>query len=185
MSYNQRIISTPVDLFWEGWRSDTITLLRHGWDFSADQDLHSMRYRLAMRNDRLGLTGISSYYPFDTYFGDMRKSILLQACLYPEHLRIQRISPIKAGDFSAVDVRPELIETHSLRDLIPFKEINIDAKQLFLEEASISDILEIALSKQSGKQREIRQRMLREESSKGDIIPMPESEIKAELRLVA
>ncbi len=186
-SIDRRIISPPTKLFWEGWESDTITLARHGWDFSAEQDYERMRYRLAMRNDRLGLVGVTDHHEYGYDPSDRnlvgRNSPPLDVAIYTDRMRFIDTPRVRVEAFDSIDVRPELMATsYEMRDLVPFRRVNVNAEQIHLEQASLSEILEIALSRQSGKQQEIRERMLRDKRLK-DV--MPESEVQAELRLVA
>jgi hypothetical protein len=69
----------------------------------------------------------------------------------------------------------------SMRDMRIFVPVNTDARKVLLDDVSLSDVLDIALSKQAPMQKKIRQRMMKDKR----LAEMyPESQLHTELRLV-
>ncbi len=85
------------------------------------------------------------------------------------------------AEFQAIDATPMFtdIERKSIDDYRIFREAPQEAPQeIYLEKASLAEVLDIALSKQESNQAEIRERMLREQQAK------QMSDIHTNLRLV-
>lgn len=77
MSAHNRLLSKPIDIHWLGWKSDTATLMKHGWQISADQDIMNRRMQFALQykpeqNNYPHIRGISSLeeFQYEQYLHD-------------------------------------------------------------------------------------------------------------------
>lgn len=190
MHRDHLILSRPVKLRWAGWETDTLMLQNHGWQISADQDTFNRSMQLALNHPRFGIQAITERCDFDYY-----QSMILQ---HQGNMHIMAVSDQMAtkiivshgnGDnfnFQPIDTRPtftdiSMLNSH-LDDIAHFKTVPYDTQEVLLESASLNDVLEIALSKQSDRQEHIRKEMVKR--AKQDEYRR-NSELKAELRLVA
>lgn len=171
----------PVDVEWAGWRSDTFSLQRAGWQLSARQDLHLRELSVALHHPEMGISGMSALRNFQ--FMDPRAiyGMVLPFRLGGDYRIIEhRQEPMH--EYYPIDATPMFRQSQPqrLEDFKIFRELPKEAsKEIYLEEASLSEVLDIALSKQESRQAEIRARMLRDEKLK------QMSDVKASLRLIA
>ncbi|KKN37415.1 hypothetical protein LCGC14_0763630 [marine sediment metagenome] len=181
-----RILSQPIQLHWAGWRSDTFTLQRAGWQLAADQNIELEYLRLFLNHPTLRLSGTSALRKFDFFRmkdlsqRDFIRSLDLSVQLASEY----RISEESVSMVMPIDAKPTYteIEMQSLEDAKFFRTINTDIQQVTLEKATLAEVLDFALQKQKPRQDEIRRELLKRdhlEAIKRD------SELRAELRLVA
>lgn len=188
---NNRILSQPLKIHWAGWETDTYRLQSQGWEISAEQFIDRRSMRLALRHREIGFRGMTNELNFDYFMmADHRNydpSYLNSVrfnCRLASDYRIQDMSMGNEFCFQPIDARPAYInyETKSIDDFAHFRPINLNAKEIFLKEASMGEILEIALQKQEPNQEEIRKKLIHREKMEAI---KKESRVQAELRLVA
>lgn len=194
---NFRILSQPLRLFWNGWESDTLTLQRSGWEVSVSENIERNVMAIALRHKETNMRGFSDFMDFDFYKSrvkskydiyqnsqDEYSSMPIIRCRIASDFIIN-IRNTSIYDFHAIDARPVYnsgrMEGHYLDELAHFKRVDYDSKEIFLEKASMKDILDMALEKQRPQQELIRKKMIRQKEM--DI--MRDSKLKAHLRLVS
>jgi hypothetical protein len=176
-----------MDIYWAGWRTTTFDLQKAGWMLSAQQDVYEKRLRLAMRHPVIGFSGMTHGIDDVDFF--MRSNrygappLRDQARLASSYTVDERYAEIMSAQFMPIDATPRFTSSQpkALEDLVIFKTIPRDARELYLSEASMSQVMDMAISLQEDKQREIRQRKLVDQRLKE---MRADSDIKAELRLV-
>lgn len=184
----RRFLNQPIRLLWAGWETDTLQLGRAGWQISAEQDVQYNRMRIAINHPEAKVQGISTVEEFlfrDMMEGRCRPMLPVQLRfeimshqIYVNSMRDREVS------FQAVDFRPQMMEQEikSLSDFAHFSTIAEEAKhEIYLHEANIDQILEMALQRQAPEQERIRQEMLRQQELKN----LRMGTLHTELRLVA
>ena len=187
-TYNpeQIILSRPMTLHWAGWETDTYKLQRAGWELAVQQDYMRDMLLVAMKHRNLNIVGM-------THGIDYRQAVHAPHHASPIHDSVnlgvsyrieQQHMDFNPASFEPIDATPRMMsrEVHCLEDLKIFKTVNQDAKEIYLSQASMADILSVALSKQEGRQAEIRQRMIKDQEL-GEMMRR-DSDVQAELRLV-
>ncbi|KKK63198.1 hypothetical protein LCGC14_2996690 [marine sediment metagenome] len=183
-----RILSQPIQLHWAGWRSDTFTLQRAGWQLAANQDIEFNKLRFFLKHPGINICGTSQSIDFDylrsVHLGerDYLRDIILPCQLASEYI----IDEVGCVPYSvqAIDATPTYTEAKmiSLKDAKFFTTVNTDIQQVTLEKATLAEVLDFALQKQKPRQDDIRRELLRRdhlESIKRN------TELRAELRLVS
>lgn len=183
MGYGRRhILSKPIKIRWAGWESNTLSLQNAGWEISAQEMIGSYKLRIAIRNTKLRAQGISDEINFDYFeYRDFPyMDVGIMSMDLSQNIVVTR--PISADIFEAVDARPMYTDNKlTLDDFAYFKKVNHNVQDIFLKEASMQDILQLALERQEPKQTEIRDKLLKEKEYKDF---RRDSNVKAELRLV-
>jgi len=176
-------------LHWAGWRSDTFTLQRAGWQLAAEQNIELEYLRVFLKHPTLHCSGASNWLrKFDFFCAkdlsqrDFVRGLNLEVRLASEY-RINEVGMVPCS-VQAIDATPTYIETKmtGLEDAKFFRTIPTDIQQVTLEKATLAEVLDFALQKQKPRQDEIRRELLRRdhlETIKRD------TELRAELRLVA
>lgn len=167
-----RILSLPIQLHWGGWTADTRSLQRNGWQLSAYQDVMMRQMRIALKHPVMEMQGITTMGEFDYHslmyenhyrpidigmsIGHMGRTIMISEMNMP-NVR-----------FNPIDAEPRIVEQtiRTLDDIAHFQTIQRPEHEVFLKEASMAEILDMALQKQEPKQAEIRARMRKEEELK-------------------
>lgn len=191
-NYNQgpRILSRPTKVFWDGWESDTYRLQEYGWQFSVEQDIQRRKMYVAMHNQKYPLSGMSDRMDCDYYehaFNNQARQLEIQMRI-SNNMRVEHI-PMRVdssfSSFNPVDMVPRYdfsVSSGKLEDLVYFQLLNKDTKEIFLEKASMEDILQIALDKQAPDQARIRKNLVRQQELDKY---RRAGKVQAELRLVA
>ena len=160
----QYYLSEPATVFWAGFQSDTITLQREGWSFTAEYENHHDAVRIAMRNDELNMTGLSRFTPYEmmggprwsgrglhylefkmvavgdvrVFKGEMmdRHGPRYRAFHHPEPVSVRQFR-----DWHPVDMEPQIVteEAVPLASVLAFAPVA--TKQLILPEAKVPDLM--------------------------------------------
>ena len=183
-----RILNKPVRLNWAGWETDTYQLGRLGWQISAKQDVYRNTMGIAINHPHLQIQGISIVEEF--LFRELmegrcapRLPITLQFQTMAREVYINTVDSQEIG-FSAVDFQPTVCESRitKLEDFANFKTISeVPKNAIYLKEANIDQILQMALKKQAPEQDRIRQEVLRQQ----ELQSLRMGTLHTELRLVA
>lgn len=165
----------PIDLEWAGWRSDTHTLQRHGWEFAESRNCNPYTlgedWELQMRHPGLGVAGMTGRQCIPTRQRMMHDwehgnaPIHLHVDIGMPYMIQEHMSPIRMEEsFIGVDTRPYYTEVRSPYNLyhMPYFRPIGNSKEIFLKEASVAEIMQIALDKQEPEQAEIRARQRQE-----------------------
>ncbi len=181
-----RMLNKPVKLHWAGWETDTYRLGAEGWQISVEQDVLSNTMRIAINHPKAQIQGITQIEDF--LFREMMDGFANP--IIPTLLRFEvmgrqiYVNQMRSPDvsFAPVDFRPTMVENviHSLDDFCNFAKLEIPKHEIFLHEANINQILEMALVRQEPDQERIRQEVMRTKELK----EMRMGKLHTELRLV-
>lgn len=166
--------STPIELFWAGWRTDTVSLQRAGWELAAHEDVRFRKMQIAIRHPEYELRGLSEFGTHEYFeilhsqYGMRRRP---QARMNMTHLGHNIvIRTMYPGEivFNPIDAEPRVMEerVESIDDLAHFAKIHKPKNEVYLKEASMAEILEMALQKQEPEQEKIRKRIMQEQQIK-------------------
>lgn len=185
-------MNQPVRLCWAGWETDTFKLQNAGWQISAEQDFHYNGIRIAINHPKADVQGITLIENFD--YREVIDGNNLRHAILPVMLRFEimgktiHIKQMNSPDvrFGPIDATPHLMtdyKIHSLEDLAHFQSVGYEKArhEVFLHEANINQILEMALQRQEPEQDRIRKEMLQRK----EIDRMKRGRLHTELRLVA
>ncbi len=189
MSYamNPRLLSPEVAVHWNGWCSSTIKLQHAGWQLSMEQNVHNNTICMALRHDEANVRGVTYleqfYYEEYVRMGHMMQAPLALtftiARLSREPVFIDRSRGYKMSSFSPVDATSSLCNKVpvSLAECVLFRPVNINAKQIILNECDVGEIVELALTKQKPTADQFRKQMVRDQEIARN------SKVQAEIRL--
>lgn len=182
-----RIVSPSVELHWAGWVSTTDKLQRNGWQLAAHEEPLDGRYSLALKHPEIGCFGYAENILHDYMQGmyEYRMAKMMEVRMRLErNFQFAGYSDMQS-QFIPIDAMPRyemVMDYQNLDEMNIFRKNNTKSKEFYLEQASMDQILELALKKQAPTQDEIRERILREK----DLANMRrQSDPIAELRLVA
>lgn len=186
-----RIISAPIVLHWAGWKADTYSLQSAGWQLSAEEDLQRREMRIAVHHPDGGLCGVSTIVDFDYWKYSMNNhhvpmpiDVGMQVKGMTKQILLDRMSG-SVSNFFPIDAKPRFTDVSMQRELMDLRKIAhfqpapIAKHEVFLKEASIEEILEMALNKQEPTQEQIRKRIIKEQELSRY------GELHTQLRLVA
>ncbi len=190
MNFDYLVKSAPMNLHWAGWETDTFRLQQNGWQLSAEQDPRIRTLRIAINHPDLCVQGITNVdrYDFERITHERQRfgrpvDIGLSVIQMGHKVYLNEHSHT-AHTFEPIDAEPRMQEYRitSLSDLAHFTTIKRPQHEVFLKEASMEEILAMALQRQEPGQEAIRKRLIREQQ-------MNEmrryGELHTELRIVA
>lgn len=160
------LTSRPMKVSFMGWESDTQTLQRHGWQLSMQVDHVRYGMRLALRETKTRLRGLSNFIPQEWLQDYDRHGIPTQiefhlASDFVMHMH----TPIDPREFVDVDANPRW-EPYSRQELmsewLPFRPIE-KSKEIIIEEKSVSDMLDDIIKKQEESRMKILRDSVRDE----------------------
>lgn len=182
------LVNAPIKVNFAGLRGNTMQMQNEGWELNIESyrshNFHGYEVRLAGRHQGLGLMMYSGIAPINMgemygtsalhcWFDSMEFPIsaqnIAQTIMMPGTLRIEGVTRMGV-DFS----RPFMMNTTidklmSLEDIFFFRPMN-EASTIYLPDSgiiSVQDHLNDILSKQSAKQKEIREKKRRMKSREG------------------
>lgn len=157
-----QIVNKRIRLHWAGWTSDTLQLSLAGWQVSAQQDVMRQTMRLAIRHPS-GAKGIThlSDYNYDQ-LSRVGYDPMLDTGLSFEGISSNCIVYLTDEQeiFRPIDCRPTVSRLYELDDIAHFRTVTPE-HEVYLKEANINQILEMALKVQEPNQERIRKEMLR------------------------
>jgi hypothetical protein len=154
MMYRNDILSRPVPLNWGGWTTDTFTLQQQGWSLSAEQDIDRMAMRLALRNERAGMYGITERVNWDYLrFAEDRMANLpmLRVHLMGRDIQIQHEMGA-VSNWNPIDAQPQFSvqQRTRLEDFAHFAPAHTRTQQLIVPEETVDDLMSRILEMQQG-----------------------------------
>lgn len=189
---HHRVLSSPVELEWAGWRSDTHRLQQAGWEISVDQDIRMRGVQIAIRHKDFQIYGISSMLDLD-YFriaGDMQG--FPRGLVLPIHYMASRITmqvPFGIGDgMMPIDATPQFItqEYRDLEDYRIFATPLARTDEIIVDPNDVSKLLDMIREVQLPEQEEIRARNKLRESREGQYIDaIPRQQFHAQILSIA
>lgn len=178
--FERRILSQPVELHWNGWRSTTHELQSAGWSISAEQNIERMTMQMAFRSPMGDAYGVSSQVPWE-YMQDRQfgfGTIPLHADMrFGREVTFHTVGGFPA--FDAIDAQPRMTSERRARleDFAHFAAPLVRTRQLVVPEESVSDLMERILKLQQPDRTE----RLRESVREGSRIEMPKHKFHAQI----
>lgn len=190
-----RILSRPINILWAGWETNTRRLQAAGWQLSAYEDIAG-RYgspvlAVAFKHPTLRVSGVTRLHEW-RYNVEFDPRVMYGTDtglnLEAHDMGVRQrtvIPPPRYHDekiwFDAIDARPVFSEepVQRLEDYAHFKYIERDAKQIFLDETSAEELVELAMERQKPVADKMRKRLLEDREIARN------SKLQAELRLIA
>lgn len=164
MGFERAILSPPVGVCWEGWRSDTRTLAGNGWEFAVERDAFDERFHVTMRHRRDGWFGIGQgirahlqravYEPYST----TADAIVVHRMAQENHLLVTLMGELK---FDRVDMTPNYMATReevAAAKLGIFRPWADKAQELIVEPETVSMLMDRIINMQSKDLAAIRER---------------------------
>lgn len=171
MMSSLRISSAICKVFWAGWESDTLSLQRKGWEISAEQDIASMRFRIAIRNVNYRIYGISKLIPYEefreVYVGDNPRYQGMTPPIHIQYMASRMEINIMDNDmdkFHPIDALPSVVinkKRKSLEDFMMFRPI-AKSNEIIVADYEVGQLLDMIKNKQDPKQAELRERKRKE-----------------------
>lgn len=196
-----KLFDSPIcEVEFAGFRSDTYTLQRAGWQLSAEQDFNHARVRLALKYEPAQLYAMTNSVSYSDLIrfdgGSWRGKIT------PLTFRVQWVSTTPrieiwsepsygSVSFQPIDCEPILAqrEAKSIEDLIPFRPISTEAPELVIAPDRVSEVLDMILKCQDPRQAEIREAQRRQSwkdaQDGGKFGHNPAKDIKAQIIAIA
>jgi hypothetical protein len=167
-----RVLSRPMTVVWDGWETTTTRLQQAGWEISAEQCYMNMGIRLALRNQRLQMYGITSVVQFDFYrnadqFMSPGASPVFHVVNMASRLHINIIDNLSS--FRPIDAMPQVVkqEIRSIEDLGIFATPLVRTEEIIVEPHTVEKLMEQIKSLQAPEQAAIRARNRLRESRDG------------------
>lgn len=160
---NSLLTNPIVQIDWAGWRSDTLTLQRHGWEVLVEQDIYPGTIRIALQHREAQVQGITEWIQGINFMSVIESGYdrlpIFRARLY--HKIIINLMET-TFNFEPVDAQPRLFEGErkEMSDFNIFQPIK--AQEIISDPAEVNDLMEQILELQSPKQRELREKARRE-----------------------
>jgi hypothetical protein len=163
-----RILSRPMGIHWAGWRSDTLHLQRSGWQIAVDFEVYRYQYRLAMRHQLMSLYAVTDQHTIETIehsHRDVSEMPIFNVIQCAPNLQSQIVHGIDFSRFQQIDATPQMVtqKIQRMEDLNIFSVVG-RTEQVLIDKADMSviDHLEAIKALQSEKQRDIRDRLIKD-----------------------
>lgn len=168
----RRLLSRPLGVWWAGWQSDTFRLQSEGWELAVEMEFNYDRYRLLMKHGRMKLYAVTDALQiesmaFSNPYASREPSEVpvfhVHACA--PSLQTQLVHGIDFRNFQRIDATPQMVtsEIRRVEDTNIFAVVG-QTEQVLIDQADMTvvDHLEAIKALQSQKQRDIRDRILKD-----------------------
>lgn len=176
------LYSLPIDVQFAGFRGNTLSLAKAGWDLSMKQgmDFGQFTMQLAMRSGNRDCAIYALSNVIRLPYGDIGNaihstpmgyakfltSICFEIAYVANDIRFQVIPQMASrgisfsSEFNAIDAMPQMrTKEESIQDFKFFKMANPESQELIITPDRVPEILDLILKAQSKDQAEIRERM--------------------------
>lgn len=190
LSEGPRLLSRPMGVEWAGWRTDTLTLQRNGWEMAIEFDICYHAYRLLLRHKMMRLYALTDAMRIEeamSHNGNLADVPVFHICGVAPTIRSLEVPGINFSAFREIDAAPRVVTNKitCVEDLNIFAAPMPGAKgEVLIDGADMSVIehLEAIKRLQSASQQEIRDRIidsrkegsdvLRQQSGKSNVIAL-------------
>ena len=156
-----RTINPIFKVNWMGWRSDTLTLQKYGWNF-AMQDITKNGFSVffVIRHPEMKIYGRTNKIILDTIRGQSMQSFrdieLNVAMQLAAEITFQQCDPPKLMSMDMEPVCQHISsERFKLSETWPF-EVAVPEHEIIVDPVDVNKMLDMILNEQRGKQAEIR-----------------------------
>jgi hypothetical protein len=164
MHYNRVIKNPIIEVYWAGWRSDTLALQDAGWQLAVEDDPMRGLLRIALHHPSFSLYGImENFVRYEIVQGRHFGSLppLSIGGIY-HNIKIQRIRTMDHLDrFVPMDAMPQVCEDEikNISDMKLFRPLNA-IQEIVVESQNVDELLGKILAMQSPRQAELRKARL-------------------------
>lgn len=154
-----------MEVEFAGFRSDTYTLQRQGWVFSANQELMHRRIRVLGRHDQFDLSLYAEGSEFDFDMFRSRNHPMLQIRWVRPTKNVIVRETLDMRGFNPVDMTPQYIteSERRLSDFPIFAPLVQPAREIIVEPKDVQECLNLIERLQAPQLAEIRKRNARRE----------------------
>ena len=164
-----RVLSRPIPVRFQGWRSTTAELQQAGWELATQYTVHEDMYQLAVSNPQLQLVGRTTQpinIPRDLQYRSDRGDLPTFDVSYVAH----RVKVFEHREvhfptvWHRIDATPQLAtdEVRDLHDLCHFAPYD-KSRELMVAAADMEvvELLDAIMRKQQPKQQELREKLVK------------------------
>jgi hypothetical protein len=179
-SEQSRLLSRPIGIEWAGWRTDTATLGRNGWDIAVDFRIERMSYSLILRHKVMSLYAMTNVIEIQDIISSPHYSaehmpVFHVVCVAPR-IQLHQVPVVGPVLYREIDPNPQINTSRisSIEDLNIFAQAMPGSKgEVLVDGADMTVVehLEAIKRLQSAKQKEIRDRILRSRESGNEVDP--------------
>jgi hypothetical protein len=101
------LLSPPINIYWLGFRSDTATLYRYGWEFIVERNDYDMTFTICLKHERDKIYGVSARIDDRALMVYSRREHT-QRQMPPVEIKIASKITIDERRFEPVSMRPEM-----------------------------------------------------------------------------
>jgi hypothetical protein len=152
-----------------GWESDTLTLQRAGWQFSANQDVKRSELQFVLKHEVLKIYGLSqkiSRFEYAHYFRDNLHGFTLPVIEVKSiSCDLKVIAMANIASFVPINAQPifnHIFNPRNIDDFKIFASIRKPEHQIIIDPNDTQKLLNRVLELQSPKQAEIREKRNKE-----------------------
>lgn len=170
LAVERRVLSQPAEVWWAGFRSDTLRLQQQGWELAAEEDVQYGRIRLLLRHQDMRLYAFTNEVMFDYYRQHEHhgRPLVFQVVAASPKFEVRHIPDLRPGDwdkFRQIDAMPQYVESEikCLDDFKIFAAPLARTEEIIVEPQTVSTLLEQIRKMQSPEQARIRRENARRE----------------------
>jgi len=160
-----RIVSPITEVYWAGWRSDTYSLQKAGWQI-AMQEIHTrFQYQFAFSHPQYQFWGLSEpiearevmRFQQDGCQGRRKMPMII---IYHMASDIQLEVETMNTQFVPIDATPNIIKVEiiSMADMNIFRTIGNDVKEILVPKPNVASLLNQIIESQAPYQKELREK---------------------------
>lgn len=165
MQYNKVIKNPIMEVYWAGWRSDTLTLQRNGWQLAVDDDPLRRKLRIALHHPAMTLYGVTDFIQYELIEGKAFPPLMIGHMAPSIRFETIRSAMFKYDEsFMPFDAVPQYsdVEVRSIEDMKIFRPL-VAIQEIVVESQNVDELLGKILSMQSPRQAELREKARREQ----------------------
>lgn len=121
----------PIPVEWQGWRSDTHSLARLGWDILAEEGLdhytmsHRIRLGLLSPEKTLMITSIFNISTQETLYSRTSSAEIMR------HMGVRNMSIIHERDVHRVMPEPEFVSINNMKKIDPYGTVTVKQEDMY------------------------------------------------------
>lgn len=155
---SRRVLSRPAEVWWSGFRSNTMQLQQHGWQIAAEESVHYSRIRLMLRHPEMRIDALTNTLDLDYYRARFTHDSLVfrVVCVTPgfQFIRMHDV----VDNFRQIDAMPQIVDQEIVTpdDLRIFATPLVRTEELIVEPKTVAELLEKIRRMQAPEQERIR-----------------------------
>ena len=190
---DHRFLSTPMEVYWAGWQTDTLRLQQAGWELSAEQDIYRAAMRLGIRHQSAQMYGISSPVNLDYqrhyYEGSRAPNIPIQMAYLATKVTVNVMDDL--SNFQPIDATPQFVngpaaQIKNIEDFGIWALPMARSEEIIVDPHDVDQLLKMIRDVQLPEQEAIRERNRLRESREGlSVDHQPRQQFHAQILSIA